>query len=115
MFGFLSMMGNYEERKVERFEAEDLIIDTAAVTDSTKPFETAIKSPLYNDNKWVIVELYDTKEEAIAGHKKWVSIMTSNILPKELKDVSISGVAELCDMFPDPDSEDNWRTHKTKM
>ena len=112
MFGFLRMLGNYDERKVEHFEDGDLIVDTCAVPDSVDPFETAVQHPLYNENKWVIVETYSDKEAAIVGHKKWVSIMTGNILPRELKDVSSAEIAKLCDVFDDPDSDDNWRKNK---
>lgn len=79
MFGFLNMMGNYEERKVARWpdSEEEWIVDTAAVCDSAQPFETAIQHPRYNSGSMVIVELYDTKEEAKIGHDKWVEIMSA--------------------------------------
>lgn len=111
MLSFLSMAGNYEQRKVANYEGEGgLEIDTAAVTDSRKPYETGILHPQYNSGAWVIVELYDTKEEARAGHDKWVKIMTADILPAALRDVSSCEVAELADAFSD--EEDDWRLHK---
>jgi hypothetical protein len=97
MFDFLAMMDNYEERKVERYEKGGLIIDTCSVTDSTQPYETGICHPKYNDGEWVIVEQYDTEEDARLGHAKWVKKMTSKRLPKTLNDVSESGIASLCD------------------
>jgi hypothetical protein len=72
--------------------SEDWLVDTAAINDSTKPFETAVQSPHYNDGKMVIVELYDTKDEAQKGHDKWVNKMTAKNPPKSLKDVSTSGI-----------------------
>lgn len=101
MFGLLSMMGNYQERAVARFEAEggDLIVDTCAVTDSSRPFETGVKHPRYNDGAWVIVELYDTREEAQAGHQRWVETMTRPELPPSLLDVSTAEIAELRGAF----------------
>lgn len=108
MFDFFSMVGNYEQRAVARFEEGHLIIDTCAVTDSTQPYETGVCHPAYNDGAWVIVELYDTKEEAQVGHDKWIKTMAADELPDSLRDVSSAGIAELCDVFV-PDDE--WRTY----
>ena len=91
MFGF-EMMFNYEERKVTRYEQDNLIIDTCAITDSDQPYETAVAHPSYNDGNFIIVELYKTKEEAQIGHDKWVKIMTSENLPTVLKDESSSEI-----------------------
>jgi len=96
MFDFFSMMNNYEERVVDNYDKDGVVIDTALVTDSGKPYETAISHPDYHDNKMIIVELYDTKEEAQSGHNKWVKIMTSENLPLTIKDVSTAGIAQLC-------------------
>lgn len=60
---------------------------TCAVTDSEEPFETGICHPNYNSGKWVIVEMYNSKERAQAGHDKWVKI---------LRDVSTCTIAKLC-------------------
>jgi len=99
MFNFLNMFGNYEERKVDRYEGEGLMVSTAAVNDSTKPYETAVKHIDYKDDKHIIVELYDTKEEAKAGHDKWVGVMTAKTLPVELIDVSTSEIFEVADVL----------------
>lgn len=98
------------ERKVARFEKGKVIVDTCAVTDSDKPYETGISHPSYNKGDWVIVELYDTKGEAKIGHKKWVKKLTSKRLPKTLKDVSTATVANFCDSF----GKTSWRTYKKK-
>lgn len=97
MFGFLSMMENYADRKVDRYEKGKLFVSTARVTDSSKPFETAVSHPNYDGGKIVIVELYDTLKGAQAGHKKWVRTMTAKKLPKSLRDVSTADVAAFCD------------------
>jgi hypothetical protein len=97
MFNFFEMMGNYEQRKVANFEKGDLVVDTAAVTDADKPYETGIQHPAYNAGEWVIVELYDTKEEAQKGRNRWVKKMTGKKMPKELRDVSTAGTAKLID------------------
>jgi hypothetical protein len=92
MFG-LKMMGNYEQRKIDRFEGKNgLIVDTCAVSDSTQPFETAVQHSKYNSGKWIIVELYSTEEKAQTGHKKWVETMTAKKLPKSLTDVSTATI-----------------------
>ena len=112
MFDFFSMANNYEERKVERFERDKLVIDTCRVTDSEKDYETGIIHPKYNDGEWVIVQLYDTKTQSKRGHKKWVGKMTARALPKQLKDVSTCEVAFMIDSVSE---DEDWRTiEKTK-
>ena len=97
MFG-LGMEGNYDSRKVGRYEAETggLIISTCSVTDSDQPYETAISHKSYNNADWVIAEQYDTKEKAEAGHEAWIKKMTAKELPMELKDISTCEIASLC-------------------
>jgi hypothetical protein len=107
MLGFLEMLDDYDQRKVARYEKDGLIIDTCKVTDSRQPFETAIQYPDYRNGGWVIVEMYDTKKAAIAGHKRWVSEMTT-ALPDELVDVSSSDMAELVDTMT-PEEDNSWR------
>jgi len=92
MFDFLEMNGTWEERSVARYENGEITVDTCAVTDSTKPFETGIQHPSYNDGEWIIVEEYDTKEQAERGHKKWVKILTSDELPRVIEDKSTSNI-----------------------
>jgi len=86
----------YEERKVDNFKDEKtgLTVDTCTVPDTDHPFETGIKHPNYNDGNWVIVEEYDSKEEAQKGHDKWVKTMTAETLPSEIKDVSTSSMSK---------------------
>lgn len=98
MFDWFSM-APYEERVVDHFEKDDLIIDTAAVNDGDYPFETGITWPSeYPDSDgWVIVEAYNTREEAQAGHDKWVATMTSPTLPDELRDCSNSKISQVID------------------
>lgn len=81
MFGildFLSMTYNHDERMVDRYESDNFIIDTCLVTDGAHDYETAVRSPLYNNGKWIAVEAYDTKDEAQKGHDNWVDTMTNN-------------------------------------
>ena len=97
--GFTSMRDNYEERKVDAYETEELFISTAMVTDADVPYETAVGHPAYNKGKLVIVETYDTKELAQVGHDRWVEKMTGNELPESLIDVSRAELAVLCREF----------------
>jgi len=94
MFDFLSMIGTYEARKVARLEQDDLVVSTARVTDSNRPYETGISHPNYSDGKWVIVESYDSLEDAKAGHDKWVGRMTTEPLPAQLVDCANSGIGQ---------------------
>ena len=94
---YLMMLDDYEDRKVARYNAGELCIDTVRVTDAIVPFETGIQHPGFNDNKWVIVAEYVTFEAALAGHKSWVEIMTTPPLPRVLRDVSSAANACLLD------------------
>lgn len=64
MFEFLSMIGDYEDRKVARYKNGDVFVDTCRVTDSDQPYETAVIHPAYNNNHLIVVEMYNSKEEA---------------------------------------------------
>jgi len=108
MFDFLNMFGNYEDRKVDRFEKDDIIVSTAFVTDTGFDYETAVSHPQYNSGKFIIVEQYETEEEAQIGHNKWVNLMTTDNLPEQLIDVSTATCASMIDLF----SEDEWRIFK---
>lgn len=88
------MEESYEDRVVSHFEEGDLIVDTAEVTDGKQPYETGICSLYYNEGKWVIVEAYDTKEEAEIGHNCWVEKMTKDALPTTLVDCVNCQVAD---------------------
>jgi len=90
MFGILGMINNYELRKVANTQVGGASIDTCAVTDSARPYETGIKHSRYNDGWWIIVQLYDSKEEAEVGHKKWVELFSRDELPPRLVDVNES-------------------------
>ena len=105
LFDFLSMANNYEQRKVANTEINGAVIDTCAVTDSTKPYETGICHPAYNGGRWVIVEEYSSKEEAQAGHDKWVLTFTDK-LPSQLTDVGTSEINQLRVMFKESPEED---------
>jgi len=105
MFDFFNMMFDQEQRRVAHFKKGELIVDTCAVTDSKQPYETGVQHPKYNNGLWVIVEMYNTKKQASAGHKRWVEIMTAKKLPEKIKDVSTASIALLNDVF-------DWRTRK---
>jgi hypothetical protein len=96
MFNFL-FSNNYEERKVDRCEVDGLIVDTCAVDDGIKTYETGVFDEEYHSS-FVIVEAYETYDQAIAGHRKWVETMKSR--PDQLVVVNNSApLASLADMF----------------
>lgn len=99
MFNFLKDVGNYEDRKVGRYDDGDISISTCAVSDGSKPFETAISHPDYNNNGWIIVESYDTREEAKNGHQKWIETVKAS-LPDNLSDVGngLDGIAKMLNL-----------------
>ena len=99
MLDFLSMMDNYDDRKVDYFEDGDLRVSTASITDGSQPYETAIAHPEYNSGKYVIVEAYDNAQQAQARHDKWVALMTSDDLPDSLTDCANAGVSQIGEMF----------------
>lgn len=103
MFGFLNA-APLDERKVEQWFSDDgkRMISTVRVNDGEKPFETAFEHPEYNDGSMVIVEAYDTREEAMDGHGRWLKIMLEGPLPDELTDCCNAGTAQLGNAFGMP-------------
>ncbi len=101
MFDMLGMLGNYQSRKVGRWDNDDgsMMVSTCSVTDGERPYETAFKHPEYNNGLMVIVEAYASREDAEAGHAKWVDVMTNGPLPNELVDCMNSTVSALCGAF----------------
>ncbi|MCH7964101.1 MAG: hypothetical protein IH852_09195 [Bacteroidetes bacterium] len=94
MFDFLQDIGNYEQRKIARYEKDTLMIDTCSVSDGNKPFETAIKHPDYRNGEWIIVEAYNTISEAKAGHKRWCKTMQKSKLPIQIADCANSHIEQ---------------------
>lgn len=76
MFNFL-FMEPYEKRMVDRYEVNGLIVSTAKVNDGIQLFETAVSSKEYGNSRYIVVESYDTREEAQEGHNRWVQKMTT--------------------------------------
>ena len=91
-FGYDDMIGNYEQRKVANHKDDNVTVDTVRITDSDHNFETAVLSDEYKSGKWIVLEEYDTIEQAKVGHDKWVKIMTTEPLPETITDVSTSNV-----------------------
>lgn len=106
LFDFFDMADNYDNRKIARFEdkKKGIVISTCEVTDSDQLYETAVCHPEFRDGDLIVVEMYDTKEEAFKGHIKWMEIMKNP--PNELKDVSSAFVSRLLDASSE---RDNWR------
>lgn len=96
MFDFLglNMFGTYDQRKVDRNNYDWGFISTAEVTDGNQPYETAVSHKRYGSNI-IVVESYDTKEQAKIGHEKWVKIMTAEKLPDTLTECYNSTISNL--------------------
>lgn len=90
----LNMAGNYDERCVNNYDDGVTKVDTARVTDGQKPFETAVSHKDYNNGQWIIVEAYDTVDEAKIGHESWVKTMTAERLPDVLFDCCNAKIAK---------------------
>lgn len=104
MFGFINDMGNLEARKVEQWHSDDgmRMVSTVRVSDGAKPFETAFEHPEYNDGGMIIVEAYETREDALAGHGRWLKIMLDGPLPDEITDCCNAECAQLGEAFGMP-------------
>lgn len=85
MFNFMGRTN----QPIERFEIDGyVVVDTSMVSDSSHPYETAVSHINYNPNSWIVVEMYNTEEEAKIGHQKWVDRMSDkDNLPETLTDV----------------------------
>ena len=81
----LSGIISHDRSDVFRDKLGKVIVDTVKAFD-TQEWETGICQN--NDNNWVIVEQYPTRDEALNGHKKWVKKMKKN--PKQkLKKIDV--------------------------
>jgi hypothetical protein len=99
MFDYFEMLSNYEQRKVDRYEGDNFSIDTCSVSDGAKQYETAIGHPDYNFGSWIVVEAYDTIDEAQIGHDKWVAIMNTEPLPDKLVDCANAEIVQALQEF----------------
>ena len=110
MFSWLTdgTIGSYKSRAVARYgeNHDDLVIDTCEVYDGAQPFETGIKTPRYPG--WCIVEAYDTREEAQAGHDRWVATMTGPNAPERLHDCANAKIAQAMDKLGWLNDEDGY-------
>lgn len=91
---------DYQRRLVARDDKLDpdelpFILDTVAVDDREWMYETAIKHPKFNDNEWIVIRGYDTKEEAETGHEELITYYLMN-RPAFIKDIW-SGIEYLRD------------------
>jgi hypothetical protein len=97
--GLIGMMGTYEDRCVSRWMSEDetTLVSTARVYDGSQPYETAICHPSYHDEEYIIVEAYDTEEQACEGHDKWEKIIKNGPLPDVLVDCQNAEISKMID------------------
>jgi len=99
LFDFLQMAGDYDQRKVARYDGLEGFVSTAKVLDSRIPYETGIQF-----NGWGphvrIVETYYTVEAAKIGHIAWADKMMTNGLPtREPLDVGTSEINDVLNSF----------------
>lgn len=96
-----SIMGEPKNNRTNAltYEKKDLFIDTCYCYD-TDFWETAIGDKRYDDDL-IIVEEYSDKEEAIAGHKKWVKKMTSKTPPENLRSIQNDDIYKLLEATND--------------
>lgn len=86
----LPMIDTYEERKVDlyNFPNEVGYISTVRVTDGRLPYETAVCHKEYTGEAGIaVVEAYETRAKAKAGHKRWVKLMLEKP-PKSIKEIN---------------------------
>ncbi len=78
MLSLFSMIGNYDERVVARFDSDEFSIDMAYVTDRDRgyPYETAIAHKDFRGGEWIILGWRPTKEEAQKFHDEMVAYYT---------------------------------------
>ena len=86
-------MDSYEQRKVANTEVDGGVVDTVAVSDCPKPYETGINHPAYNNGQWIIVDYYTTRAQAEKGHKRWVKLMRKK--PESLSDINECNIETL--------------------
>lgn len=91
---------DYKKRLVARDDKLDpdelpFCLDTVAVNDREWMYETAIQHPKFNDNEWIVIRGYNTKEEAEAGHEELITYYLMN-RPAFIKDIW-SGIEYLRD------------------
>lgn len=97
MLSFFGMRDDYQSRKVDRYEKHGLIVSTARVNDGEMTYETAISHPDYKGGDFIIVGKYNTVDDALNGHNKWVNVMTSDKLPEYLENCNNSEISRLAE------------------
>jgi len=85
-------------------------IDTCYTED--QGYETCIFCPDYDGGAGgVVVQLYENKEDAIAGHKRWIAIFNKQ-KPLYLKEWTSAAMIKLMELYPDMDIDNLWRIHR---
>ena len=75
VLNFFSTLSDFDNgREMFTDKIGDTTVDTNCTPD-TGLWETGIER-LSIEGNWVIVEQYEDRDHAVAGHKKWVGLMT---------------------------------------
>jgi hypothetical protein len=91
---FRNLFESHENRLVENTSINGAEIDTCKVYDSKLLYETGIRHREYNDGHWVIVEAYNTKDDAMKGHQRWVKLLYKK-LPENLVGIDQTEIGEI--------------------
>ena len=83
-----------QERQIGRDDYDWGFVSTVRVGDGAHPYETAVEHPDYNNGSMVIVEAYDTMEDATIGHARWCDTMV-NEPPDMLQDCCNAQIATM--------------------
>ena len=57
---------------MKTFNDDGGVVSTVEASDGERPYETAIHHPSISGWKWIVVDAYDSWEDASSGHKAWV-------------------------------------------
>jgi hypothetical protein len=80
--GMSSMQDNYEERKVARINPKE---NNGVGVSTCFSYDMGYETALLNANTTIPVERYETREEAVIGHEKWVKFAFNENNIKVLK------------------------------
>ena len=81
-------------KQIARFNRGEILVSTiynGRPAEVGAQYETGVSHPQYRGGAIIIVEEYETEQQAEQGHEGWVAAMTSDTLPPQLEDVSLLG------------------------
>ena len=94
--------------RIARYETSSTLVSTILAPDTNK-YETCILDSKYNNGQAIVVQEYETEEEALIGHNNWV-LKIRETSPEIIVDVSSNPFAKLYDFVDD----ESWRINREK-